>query len=465
MTRLRAQVGELAPSIDALASTQPDRPSSGHAWHPLLALQAAAGNQAVQRLVTTSESTAPGAGAWSVSRPRDPDERAADQRAAAAMARLTSGGTRIDRPDSPRSYETLFGHDFSGVRMHHDATAAEFTAQAGARAATVGQQIFFARGAYQPATEQGRDLLLHELAHVTQHDRSDAPRVRRQAATCEELATLPPVSGFTGTRVHKLIQEDFNARVPGAIPNLVIPGASANPLRTEGVGGGDSTVIRPEVIDDSTPGSGDGQPDLARFNGGGLSVAEIKPAAWVSQAEGKAQLDRYVREGNADDVAQQKWRARIGIGQVVPMQPAEYDPPAIAAVGGTVLTAWCNPGLLGYAVRGNGQPVPVAVPATRRDSAREQLAREAQERGVAITVAAGGAAIAGRALWKHFWRAVTIRFAIRGAAAGALSVVDGPLPFGELVSVGLAVATIVQIGTEWSELWRQADQLAADEGA
>ncbi|MEU1390944.1 MULTISPECIES: hypothetical protein [unclassified Nonomuraea] len=40
--------------------------------------------------------------------------------------------------------------------------------------------------------------------------------------------------------------------------------------------------------------------------------------------------------------------------------------------------------------------------------------------------------------------------------AAALAPADGTLPFGELLDLGLAAVTVVQIGIEWTELWREA---------
>jgi hypothetical protein len=444
-----------------------DRSGSSDSFqHPLLALQATAGNQAVLRLVAAaarspSPAVPPSAPSWSVSRRWDADERTADRRAAAA-ARLSSEDAVIDHPDAPRSYEAVFGHDFSGVRIHTDATAAQFAGQVGARAATVGRQIFFARDAYEPGTESGRDLLLHELAHATQHDGNREPRVRRQGDSCADLMALPNISLLAGPAVHALIQADFAARVPGA-QSIMIPGASAGPQRTEGICGGDSTVIPPQLLGGA---AGAGFPDLARRSEAGvLSVAEIKPAAWECLVDGEVQLARYIDQGNATDEQQAAWRTSTGVTAVVPMQPSVYSPPTIAAGKVTIRTAWCAPGMLVYSVTMGADPGPVAVPEKQRETERERLARQALERGVVIGAAAGVAAVAGRALWRHFWRVVATRFAARGAVAALLAAADGPLPFGELIDAGLAVVTVIQIGVEWNELWRQADQLAADEGA
>lgn len=64
--------------------------------------------------------------------------------------------------------EGAFGQDFSGVRVHADAKAASQSNQLGARAFTVGRQVSFGNGQYQPGTLMGDALIAHELAHVVQ---------------------------------------------------------------------------------------------------------------------------------------------------------------------------------------------------------------------------------------------------------------------------------------------------------
>jgi outer membrane protein OmpA-like peptidoglycan-associated protein len=65
-------------------------------------------------------------------------------------------------------FESRFGHDFSGVRVHTDARAAESARAVGALAYTVGRNIAFGAGQYAPASSVGRALLAHELTHVVQ---------------------------------------------------------------------------------------------------------------------------------------------------------------------------------------------------------------------------------------------------------------------------------------------------------
>ncbi len=64
--------------------------------------------------------------------------------------------------------ESRFNHDFSRVRVHTNVEAAESARSINALAYTVGQQIVFARGQYEPATTAGRRLLSHELTHTIQ---------------------------------------------------------------------------------------------------------------------------------------------------------------------------------------------------------------------------------------------------------------------------------------------------------
>ncbi|MBD0325501.1 MAG: DUF4157 domain-containing protein [Pyrinomonadaceae bacterium] len=64
--------------------------------------------------------------------------------------------------------EPRFGHDFSRVRVHTDARAAESAQAVNALAYTVGRDITFAAGQYNPNTTTGRQLLAHELTHVVQ---------------------------------------------------------------------------------------------------------------------------------------------------------------------------------------------------------------------------------------------------------------------------------------------------------
>ncbi|MGO9902307.1 MAG: DUF4157 domain-containing protein [Solirubrobacteraceae bacterium] len=61
-------------------------------------------------------------------------------------------------------FGSRFGRDFSGVQVHADAAVARSASALNASAHTIGQDIAFAAGQYQPDTPAGRGLLAHELA-------------------------------------------------------------------------------------------------------------------------------------------------------------------------------------------------------------------------------------------------------------------------------------------------------------
>src|SRR5882672_6495230 len=85
-----------------------------------------------------------------------------------AISRL-SLGSGDPLPASTRAFfEPRFGSDFSAVRAHTGAHAAETARALNARAYTVGPEIVFGASEYQPETSAGKNLLAHELAHVVQ---------------------------------------------------------------------------------------------------------------------------------------------------------------------------------------------------------------------------------------------------------------------------------------------------------
>jgi Domain of unknown function (DUF4157) len=77
---------------------------------------------------------------------------------------LTSGGGNL-LPNAVRGpMEAALGADFSAVRVHVGPQAERI----GAVAFTMGNDIYFAPGRFQPDTLQGKQLLGHELSHVVQ---------------------------------------------------------------------------------------------------------------------------------------------------------------------------------------------------------------------------------------------------------------------------------------------------------
>jgi hypothetical protein len=60
------------------------------------------------------------------------------------------------------------GQDFSNVKIHTDREAVRMNRELSAKAFTVGRDIYFNEGEYQPSSHAGQHLLAHELAHTVQ---------------------------------------------------------------------------------------------------------------------------------------------------------------------------------------------------------------------------------------------------------------------------------------------------------
>jgi hypothetical protein len=85
----------------------------------------------------------------------------------AAIAASSGGGARLGSSVS-RQLESSYGEPLGDVRVHTDERAAALARAVSARAFTVGRDIFFAAGEYDPGSRQGGELLAHETAHVVQ---------------------------------------------------------------------------------------------------------------------------------------------------------------------------------------------------------------------------------------------------------------------------------------------------------
>lgn len=100
---------------------------------------------------------------------------------------LAESGQPMD-PPTRGFMESRFGSDFSGVRVHTDPAAGRSASAVGALAYTVGKHVVFGAGRYAPASESGRYLLAHELAHTLQQGASASTVSPRLAGGAAETA-------------------------------------------------------------------------------------------------------------------------------------------------------------------------------------------------------------------------------------------------------------------------------------
>jgi len=102
-------------------------------------------------------------------------QRAAGNAAAAEMMEerspvhdvVSGSGSPLDE-GVRTDMEARMGQDFSDVRVHTGDAADASARSVSAHAYTVGPNIVFQRGAYDPGSAQGQTLLAHELTHVVQ---------------------------------------------------------------------------------------------------------------------------------------------------------------------------------------------------------------------------------------------------------------------------------------------------------
>lgn len=100
--------------------------------------------------------------------------------------RSTGSGRSFAPPVRP-FFESRFGRHFDDVQVHDGQQAAELNRMFGSRALTLGRDIYFGRGNYDPHSESGRRLIAHELTHTVQQggdsgpDASSGPRIVRTA--------------------------------------------------------------------------------------------------------------------------------------------------------------------------------------------------------------------------------------------------------------------------------------------
>jgi hypothetical protein len=81
---------------------------------------------------------------------------------------VSSGSGRPLDDDTRVQMETGLGADFSSVRVHTGSEASRSAEAVAATAYTVGEDIVFRDGHFDPASDGGKRTLAHELTHVVQ---------------------------------------------------------------------------------------------------------------------------------------------------------------------------------------------------------------------------------------------------------------------------------------------------------
>ncbi len=151
---------------------------------------------------------------------------------------LRSSGQPLDEATRV-SMEPRFSHDFSRVRVHSDTRASESARAVNAHAYTVGSDVVFAHGKYEPHTDSGSALLAHELSHVVQQSQqtnsakaqsglilsSENDAAEREA----DAASAQTLQGQTVTNLTQVNQPTLHRQTAGAPSNAANTAAAPGP--------------------------------------------------------------------------------------------------------------------------------------------------------------------------------------------------------------------------------------------
>ncbi len=149
----------------------------------------------------------------------------------------SSSGSPLEE-NTRTEMETRMGHDFSDVRVHTGGAADASSRSVQAHAYTVGSDIVFAAGRYQPDSDSGRHLLAHELTHVVQQ--RSGPVSGTPAGGGIQLSD--PADSFeraAEANAHSVMSQPYTDGDSAAIPDPAAPGGPAATAQRTGEEGFD----------------------------------------------------------------------------------------------------------------------------------------------------------------------------------------------------------------------------------
>ncbi|MBB4804826.1 hypothetical protein HNP38_000098 [Chryseobacterium defluvii] len=124
------------------------------------------------------------------------------------------GGNRMDA-ETESFMESRFSADFSNVKIHTGNEAVQMSRELSAQAFTVGNDIYFNEGKYDPNSDHGKHLLAHELTHTIQQGN------RIQAKSEHRIQRYLEGNGTAGSAIGNAyrIADDLSAAVKVGYPN------------------------------------------------------------------------------------------------------------------------------------------------------------------------------------------------------------------------------------------------------
>ena len=194
-------------------------------------------------------------------------------------------GTSLDR-QTMSSMGNSFGTDFSNVNIHTDSAAVQMNRRLNAQAFTVGNDIYFNQGKFNPDSQTGKRLLAHELTHVVQQGGALQPMIQKggEAESEESSSSSTPLADL----ISGLLRDQLsNSSMQGHLSSL-------------------GNALQGLALETTTPAEGEqAQPSAERLAALGIPRAFEITSAAILRDPAFARLRQRIIEivGSSDEVA------------------------------------------------------------------------------------------------------------------------------------------------------------------
>ena len=227
-------------------------------------------------------------------------------RVAAKIQASKTGGSPL--PSGVRNFmEPRFAADFSGVKIHTGDRAAQLNKQVNARAFTTGNHIFFGKNKFKPHTDEGKELIAHELTHTIQQGAAVQQSPVSVGRSLDPLAAQRSEDAVVTQRTTSKIHRFLGFDIPSPLDWLagkanIIPGfrmftiiLGVNPINMSSVDRSAANILR--ALIEIMPGGGlvtQALDNNGVFEKAGAWVQQQVDALGMTGAAIKQAVDRFI---------------------------------------------------------------------------------------------------------------------------------------------------------------------------
>ncbi|MGB3076093.1 MAG: DUF4157 domain-containing protein, partial [Chitinophagales bacterium] len=135
-----------------------------------------------------------------------------------SMIDVSNGGGHLLDNNNQSFMQSRFGTDFSHVKIHTGNESVQMNRELNANAFTVGSDIYFNEGQYNPGSNDGKHLLAHELTHTIQQKGAVSKTSIQKFGATEHKRAGDEASTFFNTDKSTPLQFDLTV---GKIPFIL----------------------------------------------------------------------------------------------------------------------------------------------------------------------------------------------------------------------------------------------------